>query len=373
MVLFVKKLVFSATFALILAIPTVTSAQTTTQTENIPDQSVSSMPNVVLSNYGEKDYSNETLNSMVAHAKNVLEKERAITLQSSNSDEQTSTPPSYAYYSLDPNNSYLYEEPSGGTPQLVLFDNPQSAEQQLAPLASGQTDFISDGVGGRNYIAPSGSSSSYLMSSLQLPVDSYVVPKTAAYNYIGFTNSQYEADLGTVFVTSAGPNSNEKGWRLAFNAKHNGSKLTSSYESGYNEMWDKNAFLSNSSVTMVAWYNYAQTVNSITTHTIRLKITGKATCADHACNNQNDTSLIAIADSPDLGSNAPTSITHWKVLSTVVSTDNTGRNKGIFSNININGTAVPSSSFSAPEQDHALITRTNNNVTIDVDSNTYKL
>lgn len=64
------------------------------------------------------------------------------------------------------------------------------------------------------------------------------------------------------------------------------------------------------------------------------------------------------------------SVDQWKLLSTVVSTGDKGKNRATFSSIKVNDVAVPSSAFSAPLTDHASITRSGDNtVTIIADEN----
>ncbi|MFK4474445.1 hypothetical protein ABH897_004203 [Paenibacillus sp. RC73] len=55
------------------------------------------------------------------------------------------------------------------------------------------------------------------------------------------------------------------------------------------------------------------------------------------------------------------SVDQWKLLSTVVSTGDRGRNKAIYSSIKVDGASVPSSAFNAPLTDYASITRDGNN------------
>ncbi|MGG6309742.1 YrpD family protein [Paenibacillus macerans] len=320
---------------------------------------------IQISNLSSSFLPDDQLQNMIEHAKEVLNEvksENTLSLQSIDRSYQ------YIYLPTDPSEiSYVYEEPLGGAPQLTLLDSNIGTDSYTPnSLPTDQTDFISDGVGGRIYITPSGSSSSYLSTSLKLPADSEVIPNTAAYNYIGFTASNVESDFGTVYVTTAGPNSTEKGWRVAVTLKINGSKVTMNPVSPYNQMWNKNAYLSNSTVVLYTWYNYSGKA--------RLKVDGTATCADNACTNSANTSLTSVFESGVIGSSGLSSISNWKLLSTVVSSNNTGKNKAIFSNIKINGTAVPSSSFGTPQQDHAYITRdSSNTVTIDVDSSKYPL
>lgn len=320
---------------------------------------------IQISNLSSSLLTENQLRSMIKHAKEVLNEaksENTLSLQSNDRSYQ------YIYLPTESTEiSYVYEEPLGQAPQLTLLDpNIVTDSYTINSLPTDQTDFISDGVGGRIYISPSGSSSSYLSTSLKLPADSEVIPKTAAYNYTGFTAPNTEADFGTVYVTTAGPNSTEKGWRVAVTLKINGNKVTMDPVSPYNQMWNKNAYLSNSTVVLYAWYNYSGKA--------RLKVDGTATCADNACTNSTNTSLTSVFESGVIGSSGISSINNWKLLSTVVSNDNTGKNKAIFSNIKINGSAVPNSSFGTPQQDHAYITRdSNNTVTIDVDSSKYPL
>ncbi|MBP2113411.1 YrpD family protein [Paenibacillus silagei] len=320
-----------------------------------------------INNLSSGDISATQFDAMINNAKMNLSEEKEkdfISKAISGSSYQ------YTFLATDPNDkSYVYEEPLNGTPQLTVFDTIVEEDSiQTLSLPTDQTDFIKDGVGGRYYISPTGAANSYLTVTLKLPVDSMVAPKTAAYNYIGYSAGIDEADLGTVYTTTAGPSGSEKGWRVAANVKHNGVKVAMNGVSPYNQMYNKNAFLSNSSVTMSSWYNYNGTGHA------RIKVEGTATCADNACTISTDSPLTSIFESGVIGSNGISSISKWKILSTVVSSDNTGKNYAVYSGIKINGVAVSSGSFGTPEQDHAYITRdANNKVTIDVDSSKYPL
>ncbi|MGG1617799.1 YrpD family protein [Paenibacillus sp. NRS-1782] len=121
-----------------------------------------------------------------------------------------------------------------------------------------------------------------------------------------------------------------------------------------------NAYLSNSDVVLYVWYN--------NNGKARMKISGTATCRDIGCSDGTNTSLISIMET-DNSLNIST-VDQWKLLSTVVSTGDKGRNRGTYSSIKVNDVAVPSSAFSAPLTDHASITRDGNNtVTIIADQN----
>ncbi|QUL55678.1 hypothetical protein KDC22_03645 [Paenibacillus tritici] len=318
-----------------------------------------------ISNLSNDNISATESNEMINYARLNLSQEKG---EASRSVSVSSY--QYTFLATNPNEkSYVYEEPLNGTPQLTVFDS-SIQEEKIQPqsLPTDQTDFIKDGVGGRYYISPTGTANSYLTTTLKLPVDSLVAPKIAAYNYIGYSAGSDEADLGTVYTATAGPSGSEKGWRVAANVKHNGATVAMNGVSPYNQMYNKNAFLSNSSVTMSSWYNYNGTGHA------RIKVEGTATCSDNACTISTDSHLISIFESGVIGTNGISSITKWKILSTVVSSDNTGKNYAVYSGIKINGAAVSSSSFGVPEQDHAYITRdANNTVTIDVDSSKYPL
>ncbi|AIQ44146.1 YrpD family protein [Paenibacillus sp. FSL R5-0912] len=113
-----------------------------------------------------------------------------------------------------------------------------------------------------------------------------------------------------------------------------------------------------SQVTFYAWYN-----NNMK---IRMKIDGKAICGDLGCSSSADKPLTTIIVSNTNYNIQPSSFQKWKLLS-VVTGDDDGKNKSEFTNIKVDGVAVPSSAFPAPDQDYATVTRdASNNVIIAV-------
>lgn len=222
------------------------------------------------------------------------------------------------------------------------------------------TNFISDGVGGRQKIVYNGS---YLTSLVNTAYSSEVYNPTGnAYIYSGFANSSVETDMGLQYDPDIGPYSTEKGWKPYMVVKSNGNTKPVVFDPNYDDVQYKNGYKEGSDVTFYVYKNYNGKV--------RLKLDGTATCADLSCYNSTDTRLISIYETTDLFNIS--SIDYWKLLATVVSTNETGINQADYKLIKVDGNLVPSYAFQTPEEDHANITRDiDNNVYIRVDSTKY--
>lgn len=264
----------------------------------------------------------------------------------------------YDYTIIGENYVYNYEEAPSKNPELTIESLDIGFLSGVQNNVTATTAYnIKDGIGGRQNIVKSGS---YLSTLLRLPLDSQVVEETAAYNYSGFTSGAYEADMGLVYDSTVGPGSLEKGWKPTMVVKRNGTESHSGFVTGYSNVQAANAYLPNSDVVLYVWYN--------NNGKVRMKISGTATCTDLGCSNGTNTSLISIMET-DSSLNI-SSVDQWKLLSTVVSTGDKGKNRATFSSIKVNDVAVPSSAFSAPLTDHASITRSGDNtVTIIADEN----
>ncbi|MGW8957118.1 YrpD family protein [Paenibacillus sp. NPDC055715] len=304
------------------------------------------------------DVSSSKINELVNRFKKGIEEDRASNQKISmnkNVSESVYDNAIYDYTIIGEDYVYKYEETPDKAPVLTI------EKPDFKYLPEGQNDRITtsaynigDGIGGRQNITKNGR---YLSTLLRLPLDSQVVEETAAYNYSGFTSGAYEADMGLVYDSSVGVGEKEKGWKPTMIVKRNGVSKAAKLIAGYTNVQGSNAYLPNSNVNLYVWYNDGGKV--------RMKINGIATCADMACNRSTDTPLISIMETND--SLDINSVDQWKLLSTVVSTGDRGRNKAIYSSIKVDGASVPSSAFSAPLTDYANIARDGNNtVTITV-------
>ncbi len=289
----------------------------------------------------------------------------------------------YTYITFDEEVTYLYEESESDNPKLIIFD---SVVQEVSEegidynfnAKVGQTDFIPDGVGGKQTITKASSGSSYLSATMQLPTDSQIskdVENHIHYNYGGFEYSSgasggvgsWATDAGVMFSKSLGPGGRYTGWKPILTVKK---KTTSSswttyapaFLQGYNQVQYRNGFKPGTSPIMYVWFN--------NNGKIRLKIEGITICANSSGTTLKDTYNIAIYETKSKTNIS--SIHRWKLLSSVVSPNNTGKNKAVFSNIKIGGAVVSNSYFAVPQQDHANVSRTGNTVTITVNSDLYK-
>lgn len=307
------------------------------------------------------DISSAKINELVNRFKKGIEEDRASNQKISlneNVSESVYGNAIYDYTIIGEDYVYKYEEAPNKAPKLTI-EKPdvKYLTEGLNGRITTSAYNIGDGIGGRQNIVKNGT---YLSTMLRLPLDSQVVQETAAYNYSGFTSGAYEADMGLVYDSTVGPGSLEKGWKPTMVVKRNGVESHSGFVTGYSNVQSANAYLSNSNVVLYVWYNYNGKA--------RMKISGTATCRDIGCSDGKNTSLISIMETDN--SLDISTVDQWKLLSTVVSTGDKGRNRGTYSSIKVNDVAVPSSAFSAPLLDHASITRDGNNkVTIIADQN----
>lgn len=102
---------------------------------------------------------------------------------------------------------------------------------------------------------------------------------------------------------------------------------------------------------------------------IRMKIEGITICPNMTGSVLKDTRNISIYETRNKVNISQ--INSWKLVSSVVSSANMGKNRAIFSNIKINGVVVDNKHFLKPEQDRAKISGNGNKVIITVDSDKY--
>ncbi|WP_051507322.1 YrpD family protein [Saccharibacillus sacchari] len=332
--------------------------------------------NVEVINESDRSFTKTVINELIANAETqieALENEKPSENGIDSTSKSLAKNEIYQYVYLSSNEtepSYEYTQPVEEKPQLRILDLKPQDDNNLSinALPTDQTDFITDGVGGRVFIKPNGNTNSNLSMYLKVPADNEVAPKIAAYNYTGFnaSNNDTQVDIGLMQVKGRGQYQSETAWQAFATVRVNGKVLSNKLIKlldGYDKTYNLNGFNSNQTVNTRTYYNYAGTGKA------RLQVSGTAICGDFECKNPVDTGLTTILETSKIG---VTSITNWKLVSTVVSNDNTGKNKGIFSNIKLDNTLVPSSYFGTPSQDHAYVTRDGSNtVTIDVDSNKY--
>ncbi|WIM40880.1 YrpD family protein [Paenibacillus sp. PK4536] len=280
----------------------------------------------------------------------------------------------YDYIVLDSNYIYSYEESPNQTPKLdiqkfdsnslltpknqsTVSDNVYTNKSLATSLvAAGSPFVIGDGIGGRQNIVKTGG---YLSTKLHLPNETQVEEEIAAYNYSGFSAGTYEADMGLVYDSSVGPGSSSKGWKPTMVVKK-GTSVASSSDliAGYSNVQAANAYSPDSDVVLYVWHNYEGKV--------RMKITGTAICTDQGCSHTQKTALTTIMETASSSLNI-SNLDKWKLLSTVVSSANKGKNKAVYSSIKVDDNPVPSSAFSTPLTEKTTITRdANNTVTITV-------
>ncbi|WP_322906303.1 YrpD family protein [Paenibacillus sp. SGZ-1009] len=338
----------------------------------------------------------QDINDMLLHIQAGIQqdkKQKAVSAYATNSlNDNRAASGIYDYIVIDSDYVYSYEEAPNQQPTLdiqkaptdVSVYDPSVAEDTYNNVESVNTDTyynldhtyadpnmlssslaaqssfqIADGIGGRQTIQRAGG---YLSTLLQLPKDSEVQQEESAYNYSGFSSGAYEADMGLVYDSSVGFYSNRKGWKPTMTIKRNSTVASNSnMVAGYNDVQFRNAYASDSNVVLYVWYNYNGKA--------RMKITGTAICTDRACTSEQNTSLTTIIETDSSSLNI-SKVDKWKLLSTVVSNQNHGRNKATYSSIKIDNTLVPSSAFDSPQTEAATITRdfsgNNNKVTITV-------
>ncbi len=260
--------------------------------------------------------------------------------------------------------TYIYEEQSGGEPVLTVADGepvkvteqfavkPSGLAGEVAPYSVG-TDFLKDGIGGKQNITLT--NSSYMSTLLQLPSTA----SEGSWNYGGFDynsgTAAYSGEMGLQYYTNLGFTQNLKGWKpvLTF-VKTVGSTRTAynvNFDSSYSQVQYRNGYVPGASINYYTYYNASGYV--------RMKLTGTAICADLNCNNPASTTLTTIMQT-DQAVNL-SSVNNYKLVTSIVTSATSGNNVGVFSSIKVGTTSVPSANFSAPLVDHATITRDANN------------
>lgn len=372
-----RKFVHVLTMVCLLSVTLPTFSAFATQDNSVPFTGTDGTP-VEIRHQETGNVSEARISAIIAQAKEAIQQERLEKghLEVTNAAKEST----YDYFFIDDGVTYLYEESPGSNPELVILDSPQQEQSSSAVTDAvynseyeTMADFISDGVGGRQRILQNGQ---YLSARLQLPYDYQVDPKGGAFNYGGFAYhssanggvGSWVGDMGLQYDTTVGPNDTMKGWKPVVILKKkvypepNGwVQYSTVFDPSYQEATYKNAYKSASNVTLYVWYNYNGKV--------RLKIDGTTICRDRKCDYSSPSHTISIIES-----NASWNInqfSYWKLLSTVISSDNKGKNKGVFTNIQVDGRTVSGSSYAPPEEDHAKITRSGDTLTIDVDSSRY--
>ncbi|WP_090715796.1 YrpD family protein [Paenibacillus typhae] len=313
--------------------------------------------------------SQDVIDGFITEASNEIQKEKLT--KSLKGVAALTTERTYDYISVQDDGYYFYEEDAShekkaffvpidrslssieSTPvKSSVSENVYKLQNIATPFA--QVD-LPDGIGGRQYIVKRGS---YISTSATIAAPSQVSRDSGenAYTYTGFMAGANSADMGLMYDSNVGIGSAEQGWKPTIQI--NGITTNSSLISPYNQVQASNAYMAGSQVTFYAWYNYEKK--------IRMKVDGTAICADLGCGRSADTPLTTIVTSNTAYDIQPSSFQKWKVLA-VVTGDDIGKNKSVFSNIKVDGVAVPSSAFPTPDEDGATVTRdANNNVTITV-------
>ncbi|UQZ35398.1 hypothetical protein C2I18_18850 [Paenibacillus sp. PK3_47] len=336
------------------------------------------------------------LSTILQIAQNAVREERNSKAISNTAFAKSSDPTTYDYITFDENYTYFYEESASAEPQLLVVDkkdsnvesfltsNVEEFDQAKSGDVALRAGFIGDGVGGRMNVNATGS---YLMALMQLPLaDSSIVsldrPNHIAFNYGGFEYTttvadgigSWAADMGVELYNNLGPSSTSYGWKPVIILKKKNRPYVSETNTGwdqyqsatfdpnYKEVQSKNGYKPGTAPLMYFWYNYNGKV--------RIKIDGTSICPTLGGYTLKDTPNITIMESNASWNIA--SISRWKLLSTVWSLNDTGKNKTTFSNIKVDGTPISSSVLSGPLNDHSNVTVSGNNViTIVVNSDIY--
>ncbi|KJD47428.1 YrpD family protein [Paenibacillus terrae] len=377
-----KASMVSALIVSLAAFPVSALANPVTESADLVSQSLN------VTHFEGNKVSSDRISSIVQTAKGALQQEKnsktSLTVTNTTYDNTT-----YNYVTFDEQHIYFYEESANSKPELIITDNDQSKslinevaselkEKELSSRVTPQvqSDFIDDGVGGKITISQTGSPGSYLSTKLAIPTTSQVssdLARYSPYNYGGFEYSSgasggvgsWAADMGLSYYNNLGPNSNQWGWKPIIILK----KKTQPTKDGWTQYASnlfpdsnnlegqyKNGYKPGTDAILYIWYNNDGKV--------RLKVDGTTISPTRQGTTLSDTHNITIIDS-NASWNIP-QISAWKLLSTVVSSDNTGRNKAIYSSIKINGNDVANSYFSTPQEDHATVSRSGNTVTINV-------
>lgn len=237
--------------------------------------------------------------------------------------------------------------------------------------------FITDGVGARQYILKTGLPESCLSACLLLPSCFQVscdLKKYIPYNYGGFEYvspypggiGSWTADMGLQLYNNLGPELNSWGWKPILILKQKTSLDTwSAYEikflsDGMEGTWH-NGYKPGSALLLCLWYNCNGKV--------RMLIDGVTICPTRHGIALRDTHNVTICETVEKCDILE--INKWKLLSTVVSDDNTGKNKALFWDIRVDEIPVPGPCFPPGQEDQAWLCRWKNNLWITVDSDIY--
>lgn len=203
---------------------------------------------------------------------------------------------------------------------------------------------------------------------------SYDLKKYIPYNYGGFEYispapdgiGSWTADMGLQLYNNLGPELSSWGWKPILILKQKTSPNTwTAYEIKFigdcmEGTWH-NGYKPASTLLICFWYNCGGRV--------RMAVDGITICPTRHGITLRDTHNLTICETVDRCNIQE--INKWKLLSTVVSSDNTGRNKAVFWDIRVDDMPVPSHCFSPPQEDQAWLCRWRNNLLISVDSDIY--
>ncbi len=172
--------------------------------------------------------------------------------------------------------------------------------------------------------------------------------------------------MGLMLSNKLGPSSKSFGWKPILTAKRKNNSLkwesyAADFVGKYNQVQFKNGFKPGTTPIVYLWFN--------NNGKIRMKIEGITICPNMTGSVLKDTRNISIYETRNKVNISQ--INSWKLVSSVVSSANMGKNRAIFSNIKINGVVVDNKHFLKPEQDRAKISRNGNKVIITVDSDKY--
>jgi len=218
---------------------------------------------------------------------------------------------------------------------------------------------------------------SCLSACLLLPMSfqvSYDLKKYIPYNYGGFEYispsphgiGSWTADMGLQLYNNLGPGLSSWGWKPILILKQKtSSAIWTAYDirflGDYMEGTWHNGYKPGASLMIYLWFNYSGKV--------RMAIDGITICPTRHGITLQDTRNLTVcetADSCDI-----LEINKWKLLSTVVSEDNTGRNKAIYLDIKVDEIPIPAHCFPPGQEDQAWLCRWKNNLWITVDSDIY--
>lgn len=362
--------------------------------ESMPEPNGVDLSSVNVIHQESQVVSNDQLTNILDTAKKAIAEDRGSEFGFARLSEQKT----YDYITFDEQHTYFYEEAINQEPQLIVVDKDEtnvenllsseanSSSSKAAALAA-STGFITDGVGGRINVTTTGGIGSYLQGTMSLPANDTSVLSTdrgthTAFNYGGFEYSStsangigsWAADMGLEYYNNLGASGFEAGWKPVIILKKKLRATTSSdtgwdaYASAldptdsHNLVQYKNGYKPGLAPTMYWWYNYNGKV--------RMKIDGYAIANNISGAPLVDSHLVTIIEST--GSHNIPSISRWKLLSTVVSNDDSGRNRTTFSSLVVNGTPLASGALSSPQNDHSNVTvNSSTSVTIVVNSSVY--